>query len=60
MMNWRTTLAGAIGAAAINIQNALSLINGEPINNWMAIITGAVIAVLGYLAKDAGMSGTTK
>ena len=58
-MNWRTTLAGAIGAAAINIQNALSLINGEPIN-WVSVTTGAVITALGYLAKDAGVSGTTK
>ena len=56
MINWKTTLAGFIGAVAINIQNALAALSGQPIN-WQTVILGAILAALGAVAKDSNVTG---
>jgi hypothetical protein len=54
--NWRTTVAGLVGAVAIAVEPVI--VTGM----WdkERIITAAVIGVVSYLAKDAGVSGTEK
>lgn len=59
MINWKTTLAGFLGAIALNIQNALAVANGQAVN-WQTVVLGAILASLGAVAKDAGVTGGTK
>ena len=47
--NWKTTIAGAILAGLLAIQN-------EDLTDWKAWILPAAIAVLGFLARDADKS----
>lgn len=56
MKNWRTTLVGAILAAGLCI---LNLMQNGTIDSKTLLISGGV-ALLGYLAKDAGISGIEK
>ena len=56
MKNWKTTIAGAIGAAAITLQSLYA--NGD-IDLKTAAMAVAV-AILGYFAKDAGVIGAGK
>lgn len=56
MKNWRTTIAGAIAGGLTAI---LPQLGAEDLD-WKAILLGFVIAVMGYVSKDAGVSGTTK
>ncbi len=55
MKNWRTTLAGLFGAivnyAVVAVQS------GQPVNA-KALAAGLPMLILGYLAKDHGVSGT--
>jgi hypothetical protein len=59
MKNWRTTLIGAITAALVAIGPIIDAAQGEAIN-WAQLALAACIAVLSYLAKDAGVTGTDK
>lgn len=54
MKNFRTTLVGALLAIAVAVQ---PLIETGAVD-VKAIVMAAMIALLGYLAKDAGVSGT--
>ncbi len=54
--NWRTTAAGMLGAAAVAIQ---PLVTGGVLDG-KTLSVAAAIAALGYLSKDAGVSGVTK
>lgn len=54
--NWRTTLAGGLAAAATV---ALSLAQSGTVDG-RTIGCAAGLAFIGYLAKDAGVSGTEK
>jgi hypothetical protein len=56
MKNWKTTVLGAIAAAFIAIHPLIS--TGEV--DWKAVGIAAVVALFGYLTKDAGVSGTQK
>lgn len=56
MKSWRTTIIGAIGATFVAIQ---PLIETGAID-WKSVGIAALIALFGYLAKDAGVSGTEK
>lgn len=56
MKNWRTTLTGAITAAGIVALNLVQ--NGTIDAKTIGIAAG--IAALGFIAKDAGVSGTEK
>lgn len=56
MKNWKTTAAGAVGAAAITLQSLFT--NGEV--DIKTAITAVIVAILGYLAKDAGVTGAGK
>jgi hypothetical protein len=56
MKNWRTTLAGMIGAAVVA---GLAIFQQGEVDPE-AIATAAAIAAIGYLAKDAGVSGTER
>lgn len=54
MKNWKTTILGAITAAFVAIQPLIA--TGEI--DWKAVGLAALIALFGYLAKDAGVTGT--
>jgi hypothetical protein len=57
MVNWKTTVAGLGGAVAIIVGNWLQTGN---LTDWKALVTAVVVAILGWFAKDAGVSGTAK
>ena len=56
MKNWRTTVIGALGAA---VTVAIQLVQTGAVEPTTLAISVAM-AFLGYLAKDAGVSGTDK
>ena len=56
MKNWRTTILGGIGAIIVAVSPII--VSGEV--DTKALIGAAVIALFGYLAKDAGVSGVKK
>lgn len=56
MKNWKTTILGAIGAAIVAIQPIIE----SGVIDWKAVGIAALIALFGYLSKDAGVSGTAK
>jgi len=58
MKNYKTTIAGAVFAALTFIQTFQT--NGGNLNDWKLWLIPAVIAALGYVAKDAGVTGTAK
>lgn len=57
MKSWRTTAAGAIGAAVTYIVSYMQ--TGQALD-YKAMAIGAAMVVLGYLSKDSGVSGTQK
>ena len=57
MTNWRTTLTGAVGAVALALENSLST---GALPDRKTLVMSAVLALLGFLAKDFGISGETK
>lgn len=56
MKNWKTTLAGAIAGGLIAVQPLLATGTVD----WKAVGVGFVVAIFGYFAKDAGVTGTEK
>ena len=56
MKNWRTTLLGILLAVAVAIQPYTM----TGVFEWKQMIIPALIALLGYFAKDAGVTGTGK
>jgi hypothetical protein len=50
MKNWKTTLAGVLGAIAQVIV--------LPVNSWKDLIVPAITALIGIFAKDAGTTGS--
>lgn len=54
--NWRTTLAGMIGAA---VTVALPMVQGGTLDGKTLAYAGGLAAVA-WLAKDAGQSGVEK
>jgi len=54
--NWRTTIVGAVSAALLAVEPLLTV---GTVSKERLIVAGA-IGLLGYLAKDAGVSGTDK
>lgn len=62
MKNWRTSLVGSIAAAATAAAGVAQMTNGQFDNKqgWL-LMGGAVFqALLGFLAKDAGVTGPEK
>jgi len=53
LKNWQTTLAGALLAALIAAQEASA---GKDLSDWKSWVLPASIALLGFLARDAGRS----
>jgi hypothetical protein len=58
MRNWRTTLIGAALAAVTAI--ALYQQSGGDLSDWKQYAIPVLLAFLGYLAKDAGVTGSVK
>lgn len=58
MKNWRTTLIGAVLAGLSFL--AIYQSNGGALDNWQQWIIPVLIAVMGYVAKDAGVTGGLK
>ena len=56
MKNWKTTLAGILGGAAML---AADMYTGGSFTA-AAFIKALVPMIIGYLAKDAGVTGTEK
>jgi hypothetical protein len=50
MKDWRTTIVGAILAAAVAIQPIIE----TGVVDWKNVAIAAIIALLSYLMKDAG------
>jgi hypothetical protein len=60
MKNWKTTIAAFAGAIWFAIQPIVEKGDFEIERDWKQLVTAAGLAVFGYLAKDAGVSGTEK
>jgi len=58
MQNYRTTIVGAALAGLTFISQFQA--NGGSLVDWKLWVIPALIAVLGYVAKDAGVTGTAK
>lgn len=56
MKNWKTTVVGAVGAAALALQSLFA--TGEV--DAKTALTAAIVAILGFLAKDFNVTGTGK
>lgn len=56
MKNWKTTLVGALAGGLVAVQPLLE----SGTLDWKAVVTGFLVAALGYLAKDFNISGTPK
>lgn len=56
MKNWKTTFIGAIGAVFTVVWPLLQT-GGVEVKD---IVSAGVLALLGYLAKDAGVTGPQK
>jgi uncharacterized membrane protein len=54
--NWRTTVAGLVGAVAIAVEPVLV----AGVWDKERLIMAAAVGLVGYLAKDAGVSGTER
>lgn len=59
MKNWKTTILGAIAAILVAIQPIIEAAQGGEIN-WVQLGFAAALAAMGYLSKDAGVTGTEK
>jgi hypothetical protein len=55
MKSWKTTVLGAVIAAIVAIQPIISTGNVD----WKAVGLAALIAALGFVAKDSNVSGGT-
>lgn len=58
MQNYKTTITGAVLALLKFLETYQS--NGGNLADWKLWIIPAAIAALGYVAKDAGVTGTAK
>lgn len=58
MKNWKTTLTGALLAGLSFL--AIYQNNGGNLSDWKQWLIPTLIAVLGYLSKDAGVTGSLK
>lgn len=58
MKNYRTTLIGAVLAALSFL--GIYQTNGGDLAHWQQWLVPALIAALGYVAKDAGVTGSLK
>lgn len=58
MKNWRTTLIGAAFAAVTFVSTYQT--NGGNLDDWKLWVLPTLAAALGYVAKDAGVTGTLK
>lgn len=56
MKNWKTTIIGAIGAVFTVVWPLFQTGNVD----IKDVVSAGVLALLGYLAKDAGVTGTAK
>jgi len=53
MKSWKTTILGAIAAIFIAVQPLVE----TGVIDWKAVGLAALIALFGYLAKDADVTG---
>lgn len=56
MKSWRTTIIGCGMAVLLAIQPLIEMAQGGDVN-YLQIGFAALIAIFGYLSKDAGVSG---
>lgn len=58
MKNYRTTIVGALLAGLSFL--AIYQSNGGDLANWQQWLIPVAVAALGYVAKDAGVTGSVK
>ena len=56
MKSWKTTLAGVLGAGVLTAQTVVQTGTVDT----RTIIISSFLAMLGFLAKDKGVTGTGK
>lgn len=56
MKNWRTTVVGALLAIAVAVQPFAT----TGVFEWKQMLIPALIALLGFISKDAGVTGDRK
>lgn len=59
MKNWRTTLFGAL-ASAMAASYGVVQVAQDNAAGWLNVGLAAVLAGLGWVAKDAGQTGPAK
>jgi len=57
MKNWRTFAAGCAGAIWVALLPLINTGNFDIHKDWKNLVTAAGIALFGYLAKDAQVTG---
>ncbi len=55
MMNWKTTVIGAVGAVLMVV---IPMLQGG-VFDWKTLVPAAVTALLGWFAKDHNVTGGT-
>ena len=56
LTNWKTTMAGLLGAVLIALPPVLQ--GGHP--SWQQAAAAALVAAAGWVAKDSDVTGGTK
>lgn len=60
MKNYKTTIIGALGAIWIAIQPIITTGTFDLGKDWKNLVGAAIVAGLGFAAKDFDISGTSK
>ena len=59
MKNWKTTVAGILGALAVWLPQLQSALESGHTVNWAAMGTGLAVLLIGVFAKDLNVTGGT-
>lgn len=59
MKSWKTSLAGALGAAWMVAQPIITNGNFDLKRDWKNVVGAAIIAIFGFLVKDFNTTGGT-
>jgi hypothetical protein len=58
-MNWKTTLIGTVAGIVGAVVGAIVPLMQGGVIDWKLIGTAALVAALGYFAKDSNVTGGT-
>jgi hypothetical protein len=60
MKNYKTTIVGLIGAIWVAIQPIISSGKFDFADDWKSLVGAAIVACLGFVAKDYDVTGGTR